>query len=307
MAESRRILVIADPTNDAQPAVKRAVWLAERLGATVELFVCDYDQHLAGERFYDSDSLRSAREALIDGHLRRLKELARSIEAQGVALSVDARWDHPLDEGIDRKVLEVKPYLVVKDTHYHSVIKRSIFSNTDWKLIQNCPAPLLLVKPRAIANKPCVLAAVDPVHAHDKPAELDHQILSRAEELCRAAEGQLHVFHAFDPAPAIAAATTSIMMPISAPVSELIDELEQRHRQALDDLLEGHPLKAFELHVHQGSPQKLLITVAEHTKADFVVMGAVSRSGLKRAFLGSTAEGVLDHLPCDLLIVKPDQ
>jgi universal stress protein E len=36
-----------------------------------------------------------------------------------------------------------------------------------------------------------------------------------------------------------------------------------------------------------------------------MVMGAVSRSGLDRIFLGSTAERVLDRLPCDLLIVKP--
>ena len=304
VAESRRLLVIVDPTSDAQPAVERAVWLAERLGASVELLICDYDPYLAGERFYDSDSLRTAREALIDGHLRRLKELARSIETHGVTLSVDARWDHPLSEGIDRKVLEVKPYLVVKATHYHPAIKRSIFSNTDWNLIQNCPAPLLLVKPRVIADKPCVMAAVDPVHAHDKPAELDHQILSWAEELCLAAGGQLHVFHAFDPAPAIAAEMTTMLTPISAPLGELTEELKQRHRQALDDLLEEHSLGSLESHVHQGSPQELLNTFAKHIKADFVVMGAVSRSGLKRVFIGSTAERVLDHLPCDLLIVK---
>lgn len=307
VAETRRLLVIVDPTSDAQPAMERAIWLAERLGATVELFICDYDPYLAGERFYDSDSFRTAREALIHGHLRRLKELARSIETHGVTLSVDARWDHPLSEGIDRKVLEVKPYLVVKDTHYQSAIKRSIFSNTDWDLIRNCPAPLLLVKPRAISDKPCVMAAVDPVHTHDKPAGLDHQILSRAEELCLAAQGQLHVFHAFDPAPAIAAATTTMVAPIFAPVSELIEELGQQHQKALDELLEEHPLKAFDSHVHQGSPQELLIAFAEHIKADFVVMGAVSRSGLKRVFIGSTAERVLDHLPCDLLIVKPDR
>jgi universal stress protein E len=229
------------------------------------------------------------------------------MESRGVAFSVDARWDHPLEEGIGRKVLEVKPYLVVKDTHYHSAIKRSIFSNTDWNLIRNCPAPLLLVKPRAITGKPCVLAAVDPVHEHDKPAALDHQILSRAEELSLAAGGQLHVFHAFDPAPAIAAATTTMMTPISAPVSEVTEELERQHRQAIDDLLEAHSLNAFELHVHQGAPQALLIALAKHIKADFVVMGAVSRGSLKRLFIGSTAERALDHLPCDLLIVKPGQ
>jgi universal stress protein E len=38
-----------------------------------------------------------------------------------------------------------------------------------------------------------------------------------------------------------------------------------------------------------------------------VVAGAVSRSGLKRAFIGNTAERLLDDLPCDLLIVKPAQ
>jgi universal stress protein E len=36
-----------------------------------------------------------------------------------------------------------------------------------------------------------------------------------------------------------------------------------------------------------------------------MVMGALSRRGLKRAFIGSTAEDVLEHLPCDALIVKP--
>jgi universal stress protein E len=34
-------------------------------------------------------------------------------------------------------------------------------------------------------------------------------------------------------------------------------------------------------------------------------MGAVSRKGLARAFIGNTAEEVLDRLGCDLLIVKP--
>ena len=34
-------------------------------------------------------------------------------------------------------------------------------------------------------------------------------------------------------------------------------------------------------------------------------MGAVSRGRLERAIIGSTAEKVLDHLPCDVLIIKP--
>jgi universal stress protein E len=34
-------------------------------------------------------------------------------------------------------------------------------------------------------------------------------------------------------------------------------------------------------------------------------MGAVSRSGLKRVFIGNTAERALGAIHCDVLVVKP--
>jgi universal stress protein E len=45
--------------------------------------------------------------------------------------------------------------------------------------------------------------------------------------------------------------------------------------------------------------------VARKVRAGIVAMGAVSRSGLRRVFIGNTAERVLDELPCDILVVKP--
>jgi universal stress protein E len=45
--------------------------------------------------------------------------------------------------------------------------------------------------------------------------------------------------------------------------------------------------------------------LTEQLRADVVVMGALSRSGLKGLFLGNTAEDVLDRLHSDLVIVKP--
>ena len=307
MARSRNILVVVDPTSDSQPAAQRAVWLAERLGATVELFICDHDQYLAGTRFGDSDDLRHARRQLIDGHLQRLKTLAESFKSQNVLLSVDAYWHHPLDEGIVAKVRETEPDLVVTDTHYHPAIERALFSNTDWNLIRKCPSALLLVKPRAIGQRPCIVAAVDPVHRHDKPADLDRRILARAHGICAAVEGRLHVFHAVDPAPAIAAETTLMVAPVAAPVRELTEALEERHGKAFETLLQDFPMSGYETHLRRGPPERLLVSLAVQLQADMIVMGAVSRRGLQRTFIGSTAEKVLDHLPCDLLIVKPGE
>jgi universal stress protein E len=40
-------------------------------------------------------------------------------------------------------------------------------------------------------------------------------------------------------------------------------------------------------------------------KVDVLIMGAVSRSLLERPVIGSTAERIIDHVDCDVFIVKP--
>jgi universal stress protein E len=57
--------------------------------------------------------------------------------------------------------------------------------------------------------------------------------------------------------------------------------------------------------VQLGVPSEVVPRFAQKIAADVVVMGAISRSALKRMFIGSTAERVLEYLPCDVLVVKP--
>ena len=305
MSANKSILVVIDPTADQQPALERAAWLAGRLGASLDLLICDYDQHLSGGRFFSSDAMEGAQRELLKMHERRLEALAAPLREQGLTVGVDARWEHPLDHGVLRKAAELQPIIVAKDTHYHSAIKRALFSNTDWNLIHSCSAPLLLVKPRQFAAEPKILAAVDPLHAHAKPAELDHAILALAKELTTALHGDLEVFHSFDPAPVIAGATGSIASPIAVPVRELTAALEQSHRKALAQLLDAYPVRDSAVHLHQGVAAEALLALSSTLPADIVIMGAISRSGLKKIFIGNTAERVLDRLPCDLLVVKP--
>jgi len=305
MSDSKSILVVIHPNADRQPALERAAWLAARLGASLELLICDYDPTLSNKRFFSSDALQGAQDALLEAHERRLEALAAPLRERGLRVGVEARWEHPLDHGVLRKAAELQPIVVAKETRYHSAVERALFSSTDWKLIQGCSAPLLLVKPRAFSAAPKVLAAVDPLHAHAKPAELDHAILALAQELAGALQGTLEVFHAFDPAPVIAGAAGSSVSPIAVPVRELTTALEQHHREALDALLDGYSVTDSAVHMHQGIAAETLLALSRNLPADIVVMGAISRSGLKKIFIGNTAERVLDRLPCDLLIVKP--
>ena len=301
----RRLLVVIDPTAATQPALERAAWLAKKLRAKIELFICDYDPNIADARVVDADAQNHARSRLLETRRRWLGELAKPLADSGLDVTVDVRWDYPLYEGILRKAADSGADIVVKDTHYHSVLKRSIFSNTDWSLIRGCEAELLLVKPHATHTPPRIVASIDPLHERDKPAELDHRILKAAAELRDALGAELHVFHSFDIAPMLAASSDSMTMPIALPVRELTDSLKKEHSEAVYALTDAYGVSRERIHVHQGGTRQLLVSLTEQLGADIVVMGAVSRSGLQRLFLGSTAEDVLDKLGCDLLIVKP--
>jgi universal stress protein E len=185
------------------------------------------------------------------------------------------------------------------------VLKRSIFSNTDWSLIRTCPATLWLVKPRPPGHRPCFVAAVDPLHERDKPADLDNRILATANAFRQALGGEVHVFHAFDVSTAIAVSTDSMTMPIALPINEFTDAMRAQHTEAVERLCQAHDVARDHTHIHQGGTRQILLTLTEQLRADAVVMGAISRSGLKGLFLGNTAEDVLDRLHCDLVIVKP--
>lgn len=306
MRKSKTILAIVDPTSQEQPALARAAWLAGRLGFSLELFICDYDQHLAGDRFFDSKSLKKARSSLMERHSQRLEKLAAPLRAEGLTVSVDVAWDRPLHDGLVRKIDKLKPRIVVKDTHYHSAVRRSVFSNTDWNLIRKCASPLWLVKPHQDPAVKTLLAAVDPMHERDKPAKLDHRILKTAGEFCAAIDARLVVVHAFDPAPVYAVSTDAMSFPITEPINEAVAALREQHHAAMGKLTAKHSIPAEDTHVIEGETREVLVGAVDEFKADVVLIGAVSRSGLKRLALGSTAERVLDFVPCDLVIVKPD-
>jgi nucleotide-binding universal stress UspA family protein len=53
------------------------------------------------------------------------------------------------------------------------------------------------------------------------------------------------------------------------------------------------------------SPWSEIIDTAVNQKADLIVMATHGRRGIEKLFLGSTAEKVLQHAPCPVLLLRP--
>lgn len=302
-----RILAVLDPTAEVQPALAKAATLARRCGATLELFICDFDPSLSGQPFFDTDKLRRLREEFVSERLEYLEETAEDLRAEGLAVETHVHWDNPTYRGIVRRVEESSPDLVVKDTHYHTVLRRTLFTNTDWSLIRTCPAPLLLAKAGEWPDTPRILAALDPGHVGDKPAELDHDILEWSASIAAGMGGEVHAVHAFFPAALLAATATLGGMPLASGMTsaEIVEAERKRIAGQLADIVGPHRLPAQRVHLEQGAAAEVLPRMADQLNAALAVMGAVSRSRLQEVFLGSTAERVLDRIGCDVLVVKP--
>jgi universal stress protein E len=302
-----RILAVIDPTVEVQDGVAKAARLARASGAALELFVCDFDPALSGAPFFDTDTLRRLREKFIAERRADLEKLAAELRIGGLEVTTHVHWDNPLHAGILRRVREFAPDLVVKDTHHHSVLRRTLFTNTDWTLIRKCPVPLLLAKPRAWSSQLRVVAALDPGHHGDKPAALDADILDTARLLAQKLQGSVTAVHAFFPAALLAATTGMAGMPLAPDVlgPEVLEAECKRVSEAVLELAAAQGVGPEAVKVLRGSPIELLPRHAEESGADCIVMGAVSRTRLQEIFIGSTAERVLDRLPCDVLVVKP--
>lgn len=297
----RNILVIVDPTLQEQPAVAKGALLAELFGARLELFACDTKATRDARHARFASNPRAAAFAA-DLH-PMLDVIAAPLRQRGLNVTIDAITEDPLHLALVDRVRRGPAQLVVKDTHHHSLAQRTILTNTDWELIRGCPVSLLLVKPRPWASNPIVCAAVDPGHSDDKPAVLDGCILEQAAAFVRALGAQLHVLHAYIPVALVASKIS--MPPFVVDMSPaLLSGEQERQRDELTRLVSKHHVSVENIHLEPGGVAEVLCRLATQLGADVMTMGAISRSAAKRAFVGSTAESVLERLPCDALIVK---
>jgi universal stress protein E len=304
MSTIRRILVaVADPASRAQPAIAKAAQLARRTGAEVDVFHCLFNPYVQAERVYGGRGREKDIEALVEATRSRLAQRAASFATKGLRLRVSVRWDYPAHEGIVRQALRQKSDLVVAESHRHRKVARMLLANTDWQLIRVCPVPLLLVKTTRPWTSAKVLAAIDPLHLHAKPTALDPRILKVAALLARALGSQLHVAHAHAPLLDYSPGMLTDPLPYRVTGHEG-REYAKRLRKSVLAETRRFSVNERRVHVLEGEPARVLPRLARRLGAQMLVMGAVSRSGLTRLFIGSTAERVIDELPCDVCIVK---
>jgi len=308
MRSVRRILVaVKEPASRATPpAVHKGLQLARALGARLELFHAlttpiFAETFIYGDRTF-SDITGDMRQLALKG----LEGMAARLRGHGrqrrLKISVAAEWDSPAYEAVIRRAHATKVDLIVAERHAGRHIAPALLHLNDWELLRRSPVPVLLVKSAAPYEHPAVLAAVDPGHAAGKTARLDVAILALGTAVTEALGGRLHAVHAYVPVSGGRRPTDALDSTTAAHINA---RLAAGAQARFERVLTGARIPRTRRLLLDQPPTEAIGTAAARVRSAIVVMGAVSRSGVRRWVLGNTAESLLDRLSCDLLIVKP--
>lgn len=303
MSPIRRILVaIKDPWARSLPAVEKATQLASALGARVQLFHALSNPVYIDAAEFEGVTLSKLEHIEYARATARLKVLAGRLGKTGVRVEAIVEWDFPPHEAVIRAARRFGADLIVAERHATKHHLAWALRFTDFELLRLAPVPVLLVKTQQAYDHPAILAAVDPTHAFSKPLKLDREILDCAAEITHALRGSLHAVFAYDPLPVVALEPG---LALAGVTDAIVAENKARARKALAGVLNGATIPESRRHLVPRHPIDAIQSTVAQVGCNIAVMGAISRSGLKRLVLGNTAERVLDELPCDVLVVKP--
>jgi nucleotide-binding universal stress UspA family protein len=91
------------------------------------------------------------------------------------------------------------------------------------------------------------------------------------------------------------------------PIAEMSEQLEDSAERELPDVMNCEDLRGLKVEevIGHGDAAAEIVRVADEHEVDLIVISSHGRTGLGRIIFGSTAEAVVRHARCPVLVVKP--
>lgn len=302
MSRYQNILVAIDAQQDDQPALRRAVYLNQRIGGKIKAFLPIYDFSYEMTTLLSPDERSNMRKGVISQRTEWIRQQAQAYIEAGVEIEIKVVWHNRPYEAIIQEILAHQHDLVLKMAHQHDRLEAVIFTPTDWHLLRKCPCPVWMVKDQAWPEGGKAVVAVNLASEEPHHDELNQKLIRETTLLAEMVNHtEVHLVGAYPITPI----NIAIELPDFDP-SVYNDAIRGQHLVAMKALRQKFSISEEFTHVAKGLPEEVIPDIASHLDAGIVVLGTIGRTGLSAAFLGNTAEQVIDHLRCDLLAIKPD-
>jgi universal stress protein A len=286
--ELQRVLVPVDFSGPSEVALRCATAFAARFGGKIALVHVIESGRLVGE-LSESDT--------------GMTEIPRRVEEQLCSLAsrsgepalfdyVEVRTGRPSHE-IGRAASKLGSDLIVISTHGYTGLDYVLLGGTAERVICHAPCPVLVVR-RQDGRAPEPKNILVPVDF--SPASLDG--LRYALGLAWPFGARLTAVHIVEPLGPMARLEVDVNAHERKLRKGVQLRLEKLHLEV------DEPAGAFDTLFREGTSYHEIVAMAQRGDFDLIIMASLGRSGLVDMLLGSTAERVVRHAPCPVLVVR---
>ena len=296
----RKILVPLDFSEPSRDAVEFSLPLLQRFGAELHLVhVVPPDYPLSGLE----DLPLVVPEIEIGRRIRRhLKDAAHEFSVELRRENIHALKGRPFEE-ICRLARDLDIDLIITSTRGLTGLKHLTLGSTAERIVRYSTCPVLVVRHERKAKKgkitprrfgfAKILVPID-------FSECSMKGLEYAKVLARQFQSKLVLVHSVHVEYYV---TSDEYARFDLPL--VMEEAEKASRQQMRDLVQKTDWDGIQVEtsLQVGHPGEQICAKAEKAGADLIVTSTHGKTGLKHVFLGSTAEYVVRHASCPILIV----
>ena len=286
------VLIVADREDEDQVALTRGLALAEAMGWDAEVVGFCYES-LAS---LDLSHRHEAKRHLMEHRREALVAQVDKHKPDGVNVEIIIGWDKFVHLWVDSHARRTHSAVVVKTGHRSETFR---YTPTDWHLLRECHAPVLIAAGHMWQPTRSIVAAVDLAsHSHVKQ-NLNEAVIATAKRYAQALNYPLHLVY---------------VIHVSAVLAELhlidedahVEKIRAQMHPMIADLARTYDIREEHIHIEHGVVEDVIAHAAGRLRAQLVVMGTVGRHGVSARLIGNTAERVLTRLGTDVLAMKPD-
>lgn len=289
---NKKILVVADMVENTPVAIRQACELARVYQARL---------HIVHFCYVDTDDdpqeAELIRTRVTQSVMNQAEKVVRENIPDGIEYDHDVEWCQHIYQWVNDYADAVKPCLVIKTGHR---TESAFYTPTDWRILRECPATVLLAPETKWRKGTNVMAAVDLETSNAHKLALNEKILESAHMMATHYGVEMHVVYS----PSAPQILNDLGIRDPADVEA---KAKEKLQTRIDEIAQKYALPQANVHIRAGQAELIIPSLAAKHKAALVVIGMVGRTGLKGKILGNTAEKILTLLKTDVLALKPDE
>ena len=298
MADYKRIFVAITPHREEQPALARAVFLANKYQATLVLGSSMYNRSIEKASGVAAESCKELKQTLMDDQKKMMLALAASLEIETKTECV-VTWHKKWYEGVISLATENNCDLIIKETKHYKKSVRNLFTPDHWNLLRCSPINVLMVKNHKWTCNGDIVTAISLDDGDSEHQCLSEKVAKEAASMSKLFGANLHFINTVSKAPMHIAVDKSAFDP-----DKVNARVMQKHKESLKILADNLNIADVNIIVEEGLPGHVVPKLCDDLNAECLILGSVGRKGVTAALLGNTAEYIIDKLDCDTLVVK---